>query len=149
MSGEESLDKWRNLGRQSPLKVVGGTEAPADGEAAVSVEGKNRSGGWLDIRPLKGPCSLLAYSELLQIDYDWPHLTFIVLIFRHVMVTIRGRNLEALFTGVQAKLTKVIQQYDPHKEPAPAKDAVIVDSIEFATQRLSESVALMRGQVVK
>ncbi len=96
-------------GATAALEVVGGTDA------AENVEGKNRVGGWLDIRPLRGPGSLISYSELLQVDYDRPNLTFIVLIFRHVMVTVRGRNLEALFSGIQMRLTKAIQQHDPKK----------------------------------
>lgn len=146
----DSLDKWRRPGsvpRHEPevaAKETGG--APADDDSHEATEGKNRAGGWLDIRPLKGPCSLLAYSELLQIDYDWPNLAFIVLIFRHVMVTIKGRNLGALFTGLQGRLTKVIQQYDPEKDGPLAGDAMVVSSLEFTTQRLSESVLKMRGQ---
>jgi hypothetical protein len=114
-------------------------------DGAENVEGKNRVGGWLDIRPLRGPGSLIAYSELLQVDYDRPNLAFIVLIFRHVMVTVRGRNLGALFSGVQTKLTKAIQQHDPQKDPRPAPDALVVESIEFIYQRLSESVGMMQA----
>jgi hypothetical protein len=84
---------------------------------------------------VRGPGSLISYSELLQVDYDRPNLSFIVLIFRHVMVTVKGRNLDALFSGIQMRLTKAIQQHDPKKDVAPVPGALVVESIDFTYQR--------------
>jgi hypothetical protein len=146
---EDTIAKWRRGVTQAaaapPLEVVGGREAPGGEEAHASVEGQNRAGGWLEVRPARGPWSLLSYPELLQVDYD-PHLAFIVLIFRHVMVTVKGRNLDELMTGLRTRLTSVIAQYDPERHGTPEKNVAVVEAIEFTTQRLSESVSMMRGQ---
>jgi hypothetical protein len=122
--------------RPAALEMVGGTDA-AD-EDANSIEGKNRVGQWLEFRPLRGTYKLLSYGELVQVEYD-PHFGFIVLIFRHVMVKIRGRNLESVLSGLRPRLLHVIAQDDPQRLADDGKP--FVEKIEFIYQRLGESMA--------
>jgi hypothetical protein len=143
----DPLAKWRKPGSPSAPALVKDGEKETPGEAAhESVEGKNRAGGWLEVRPVKGAWSLLSYSELLQVDFDGENPAFIVLVFRHAMVTVRGRNLGELLAGLRTRLVAVIAQHDPQRHEPPARDAPVVESIEFTMQRPGESAATARGK---
>jgi hypothetical protein len=128
----DPLEKWRKPGAKPPATLVKNAqqEAPAK-EGHESVEGKNRAGGWLDVRPAKGAWTLLPYSELVQVDYDGENPAFIVLFFRHAMVTVRGPGLGELLAGLRTRLVAVIAQHDPARHEKPAEGAAVVDSIEI------------------
>jgi hypothetical protein len=138
---EDPLAKWRRTGSE-PKEAEARKEsnvvelADYQGEA-----GKDRAGGFLELRPLKGPWSLCSYAQLLKIQFNGPRPTRVDLIFSYEIVTVRGRNLAALLTGLRSRSLAVIEQFNPSAHEKPDKDALVVESIEAVTEKLSASVA--------
>jgi hypothetical protein len=129
---DDPLARWRRSGVQgsAPLpesdrenKVVGLADYQGDA-------GKDRSGGWLELRPVKGAWALCSYAQLRKILFNGPKPTRIDLIFTYERVTVRGRNLEALLTGLRSRTLAEIEQFNPEKHKQPEPDALFVESIE-------------------
>jgi len=129
---DDPLAKWRRAGAQAP------SSASDTGRERKIVEladyqgdaGKDRSGGWLELRPLKGPWSFCSYAQLRKVQFNGPKPTRIDLLFTYELVTIKGRNLELMLTGLRSRTLAVIEQFDPQGHQAPEPDALVVDSIE-------------------
>lgn len=125
----DALAKWRRPGTQAAApaaetgKVVELSDYPGDA-------GKDRSGGWLELRLLKGPWALCSYAQLRKIQFNGPKPTRIDLIFTYELVTVKGRNLEALLVGLRSWWLACIEQFNPAGHEKPGPDALVVESIE-------------------
>lgn len=132
MAEADPLARWRPGAQKKPApagdtggesKVVGLGDYQGDA-------GKDRSGGWLEFRPVSGPWALCSYGQLRKIMFNGPKPTRIDLIFTYEMVTVKGRNLEILLTGLRSRTLACIEQFNPATQEAPGPDALVVDSIE-------------------
>jgi hypothetical protein len=92
--------------------------------------GKDRSGGWLELRPVKGPWALCSYAQLRKILFNGAKPTRIDLIFTYELITVKGRNLETLVSGLRSRTLACVEQFNPATQVAPEPDALVVDSIE-------------------
>ena len=125
----DPLAKWRRPGVQAQATA-------AEGEKVISLEGyqgdagKDRSGGWLELRPLKGPWALCSYAQLRKVLFNGMNPTRIDLIFSYELVTVKGSNLQVLLTGLRSRALACIEQFNPDGHEAPGSDALVVESIE-------------------
>src|ERR1039458_6972270 len=80
-------------------------------------------------------------AQLLKVQFNGAKPTRIDLIFSYELVTVEGRNLEVLLTGLRSRTLAVIEQFNPATHGEPEKDALVVESIESITENLSTSVS--------
>src|ERR1017187_4941380 len=78
-------------------------------------------------------------AQLLKVQFNGAKPTRIDLIFSYELVTVKGRNLEVLLTGLRSRTLAVIEQFNPATHGEPEKDALVVESIESITENLSTS----------
>jgi hypothetical protein len=127
---DDPLAKWQRRGAQTApsTEADGGNVLPLS-EYKGDI-GKDRSGGWLELRPLKGPWSLCSYAQLRKIQFNGPKPTRIDLIFTYELVTVKGQNLEKLLTGLRTRTLAVIEQFNPAEHKKPELEDYLVESIE-------------------
>ena len=70
------------------------------------------------------------YLHLHDITYDGYHGFNFVLYFEHLIVTVRGKNLQGLVAALENSTVDFIQEYHPEVWDKPADDAPIIESIE-------------------
>src|ERR1700734_3037434 len=70
----------------------------------------------LELRPLRGFTSCPAYADYQDMLFDESAFTVIVLVFRRLLVVIRGRNLVSIVAGLRMRTQWVIEEHDPGKE---------------------------------
>jgi hypothetical protein len=129
----DPLARWRRPGTQA--QAVPQETGPEDVKASEREtyqgdQGKDRMGGWLELRPIKGPWALCSYAQMRKILFNGKKPTRIDLIFTYEMVTVKGRNLETLLTGLRSRALACIEQFDPAAQEAPGAEALVVESIE-------------------
>ena len=129
---DDPLAKWRKPGSSPvpPPLVKDSGPSEAEKEDYKGEEGKDRANGWLELRPLKGPRLVCSYAQLREFEYNGPNTTCITLFFAFRVVTVRGRNLDRLVTGLHSRALVVIEQLDPKRHETPAGDAPVIESIE-------------------
>lgn len=131
---DDVLAKWRKPGSvsASPVLVKDSEPSEAAKEEYRGEDGKDRSNGWLELRPLKGPRLVCSYAQLREFEYNGPDATCITLYFAFRIVTVRGRNLDRLVTGLHSRALMLIEQFDPKRHEMPADDAPVIENIETA-----------------
>jgi hypothetical protein len=128
---DDPLAKWRRPGAPAPSVALenegeGKVIDLADYRREAAMESAD---GWLELRPLKGPWSLCSYAQLRKIFFNGPKVTRIDLIFSYERVTVKGRNLEMLLTGLRSRTLSCIEQLNPAGQ-ALEPDALLVESLE-------------------
>lgn len=96
----------------------------------------------LRIRCAAAPTHAPVYSSMLNLIYDGPHGTSVVLHFDFLMVLIRGQNLQAMIGALENSMAEYIQEFDAGRWPRPAdKSAAIIDSIEIVAKQSPNSAS--------
>lgn len=96
----------------------------------------------LRIRRAMAPTRAPGYAYLLDIAYDGPFGTNIVLVYTFLMVMVRGRNLQPVIMALETNTADFIQEYDPDKWPKPTDPkAPFIESIEVVVKENGEGVA--------
>ena len=144
---DDPLAKWRRSGAQAPSSAeeTGPEKKVVDLANYQGDTGKDRSGGWLELRPVKGSWALCSYAQLRKILFNGPKVTRIDLIFTYEVVTLRGRNLEMLLTGLRSRALACIDQFNPMTQEAPAPEALFVESIESTDNGPAPSQSASKG----
>jgi hypothetical protein len=130
MADSDPLAKWR---RQGVPAAAGAAETGGENKV-VQLDDFRRAAlaaspdGWLELRPAKGPWALCSYAQLRKVLFNGPKPTRIDLVFSYERVTVKGRNLEALLTGLRSGRLACIEQCNQALRPEP--DALFVESIE-------------------
>jgi hypothetical protein len=126
---DDPLARWRRPGEQPASLSARESKIVELSDYQVDAN-KDRSGGWLELRPLKSPWSLCSYAQLRKIQFNGPKPTRLDLIFTFEMVTVKGRNLESVLNGLRSRTLASIEQFDPKSQEAPKADALLVESID-------------------
>lgn len=128
---DNPLAKWRRPGTPAaPLAVESGSEGKVIQLSDYQRGTAENSEGWLELRPLKGPWALCSYAQLRKVLFNGPKPTRIDLIFSYELVTVKGRNLEPLLTGLRSRTLACIEQFNPAAQEAPGPETLFVESIE-------------------
>ena len=131
MADTDPLGKWRRPGAQipSPATESGRDNRVVDLANYQGDHGKDRSGGWLELRPVNGPWSLLLLRTTPESHLQREEPTRVDLIFTYELVTVKGRNLETLLSGLRLRTLACIEQFNPATQQSPPPDALMVESI--------------------
>jgi len=128
------LEKWE---RPHAGKAAPSAEPQPEADTVVELadykadKGKDRTHGWLKIKPAAGAAALMSYAQLLKVTFDEPLFTEIVLVFSFETVIVRGRDMQTHVTGLQTRSLGSITEFNPATQALPAEGEPFVTSIEF------------------
>lgn len=116
-----------------------GSADTAEGYVAFSTKDKVSR---LRIRRASAPTHAPGYPYLLDVVYDGPYGTSIVLVYTFLMVVVRGRNLQPLIPALEGGVTDFIQEFDPEIWRKPTEEkATLIESIQVVVQESGLSVS--------
>jgi hypothetical protein len=117
-------------------KPVEGDKTPAlnkESESYVAFAGKDRVER-LQIRRVKDPVRAPRYLQLYDITYDAHYGLNFTLYFDHMMVMVRGKNLQGLVAALLTGTVDFIQEYHPDLWPQPGDGEPVIDIIHVAVK---------------
>lgn len=117
--------------RRKPIEAANQPAKAA--QAYVAFEGKDRVER-LQIRRALAPTRAPRYLHLYDLAFDGEFGTNFVLYYEHMIVMVRGKNLQTLVSALINGTVDFIQEYHPDIWDKPAADAAIIESIEVAVQ---------------
>lgn len=105
-----------------------------DAEAFSLISADRQQKLMLELRLRSGNAKALAYSYLVAVDYD--KSGGITMDFSGWDVTLGGKNLESLFSGLVAQRVSVVSELDDlHAEALLPIDATVVTRIDIRSRR--------------
>ena len=119
--------------RRKPGEGAKPTTANTEAETYAAFAGKDRVER-LQIRRVLDPVRAPRYLHLYDIAYDGHYGLTFTLYFEHMMVMVRGKNLQGLVAALQNSTVDFIQEYHADLWDKPAADAPIIESIQVAVQ---------------
>lgn len=117
-------------------KPVDGEKTPAlnkESETYVAFAGKDRVER-LQIRRALDPVRAPRYLHLYDITFDGHYGQTFTLYFEHMMVMVRGKNLQGLVAALQTGTVDFIQEYHPDLWPQPSDGEPVIDIIHVAVE---------------
>lgn len=120
--------------RKKPV-VVSSTPpaAMATAEAYAAFGAKDRTER-LRIRRAMAPTRSPSYNYLLDVLYDGSFGTNFSLLYTFMVVLVRGRNLQAVVSALEAGTADFIQEFDSDRWTRPDANAPFIESIEVVVQ---------------
>jgi len=115
-------------------KPVDGATTPAlnkESETYVAFAGKDRVER-LQIRRVLDPVRAPRYFQLYDIAFDGHYGLNFTLYFEHMMVMVRGKNLQGLVSALQLGTVDFIQEYHADLWPKPGDNDPVIESIHVA-----------------
>jgi hypothetical protein len=127
--------------RKKPLSEAEETPPPKGGDEYLAFDAKDKVDR-LRIRRASAPTRAPGYAYLLDLVYDGPYGTEIVLVYTFLMVIVRGKNLLPVVMAIEMGTADYIQQFDADRWQRPKDDkAPIIDSIEVIVQENGPSIS--------
>ena len=117
-------------------KPVEGETAPAlnkEAEIYAAFGGKDRVER-LQIRRVLAPVRAPRYLHLYDMAFDGHYGLNFTLFYEHMVVMVRGKNLQGLVSALQNSTVDFIQEYHPELWDKPADDAPLIESIDVVVQ---------------
>jgi hypothetical protein len=112
------------------------TQTPAlnkEAETYAAFGGKDRVER-LQIRRVLAPVRAPRYLHLYDMAFDGHYGLNFTLFYEHMVVMVRGKNLQGLVSALQSSTVDFIQEYHPELWDKPADDAPIIESITVAVE---------------
>jgi hypothetical protein len=140
---DDVLSKWRKDAVPVPPALVKNSEPDAGEESGGDERPTRFRQHCLELRPRNSLCSFPAYSQLIDTLVDSvENPTFIALVFLHVLVIVRGRNLGVHVAGLHQRTLWLIEE---HTTPPANPKALYVESMEFISENIHAAVAALRA----
>lgn len=103
--------------------------APAGGRERYEAFGTKDRLRALDILMKRVGCSP-TYNYLIDVSWTLETETSFILLFSHLAVTVRGRNLGEVVKALRLRKCEFIQEFNPARHDPPADDAPLIEAIE-------------------
>lgn len=113
--------------------VEGANPLAKESETYVAFGGKDRVER-LQIRRVLAPVRAPRYLHLYDMAFDGHYGLNFTLFYEHMVVMVRGKNLQGLVSALQNSTVDFIQEYHPELWDKPADDAPIIESITIAVE---------------
>lgn len=147
---EDPLKKWERRTGQSAAGHVP-TKQP-EAKPAAETQAADKAGDeqeqatryrvhCLELRPLNGLWSWPAYTELRDFMADGENPSFVAILFHHMLIVLKGRNLRIIVAGLRMRTQWVIEQ---HATPPADPKALYVESMEFITENIQAAFTALR-----
>jgi hypothetical protein len=88
----------------------------------------------LQIRRVLDPVRAPRYLHLYDMAFDAHYGLNFTLFYEHMVVMVRGKNLQGLVAALQTSTVDFIQEYHAEVWDKPAADAPIIESIQVVVQ---------------
>ncbi len=117
-------------------RPVEAAQTPAlnkEAETYAAFGGKDRVER-LQIRRVLDPVRAPRYMHLYDMAFDGHYGLNFTLFYEHMVVMVRGKNLQGLVSALQLGTVDFIQEYHSELWDKPADDAPIIESIKIAVE---------------
>lgn len=125
----DPLARFRRAGT-GPSEPREDEATPAGGRERYEAFGTKDRLRALDILMRRVGCSP-TYNYLIDVSWTLETETSFIVLFSHLAVTVRGRNLGEVVKALRLRKCEFIQQFNPDRHEHPSEDAPVIEAIEI------------------